>query len=50
MSAAAVLLGLRVRMPPGALISVPCECCQVEVSASVDTRPEESYRMEYVWV
>jgi hypothetical protein len=35
-SAAARLLGLRVRIPPGAWMFVRCECrvnCQVEVSA-----------------
>ena len=28
------LLGLRVRIPPGAWMSVCCECCQVKVSAT----------------
>jgi hypothetical protein len=31
---AAHLLRLRVRIPPGAWMSVCCECCQVEVSAT----------------
>ena len=48
-SAAARLLRLWVRIPPGAWMSVCCECCvccQVEVSAtSCITRPEESYRL-----
>ena len=34
-SAAARLLGLRVRMPPGTWTSVSCECCwQVDVTVS----------------
>jgi hypothetical protein len=33
-SAAARLLGLWVRIPPGTRMSVSCECCQVEVSAT----------------
>ena len=33
-SAAARLLGLRVRIPPGAWMSVSCECYEVELSAS----------------
>lgn len=33
-SAAAMLLGLRIRMPPGTSMSVCFECCHVEVSAS----------------
>jgi hypothetical protein len=33
-STAARLLGLWVRIPPGAWMSVSCECCQVEVSAT----------------
>jgi hypothetical protein len=36
-SAAARLLGLRVRIPPGAWMSVSCECCmlvQLEASAT----------------
>jgi hypothetical protein len=38
-SAAAGLLGLRVRMPPGAWMSLCCECCvccQVGVSATAN--------------
>ena len=34
-SAGARLLGLWVRIPPGAWMFVSCECCQVDVSASV---------------
>jgi hypothetical protein len=33
-SAAACLLEVRVRITPGAWISVCCVCCQVEVSAT----------------
>jgi hypothetical protein len=33
-STAARLLGLWVRIPPRAWMSVCCECCQVEVSAT----------------
>jgi len=33
-SMAARLLGLRFRIPPGAWMSVSCECCEVEVSES----------------
>jgi hypothetical protein len=45
-STAARLLGLRVRIPPGAWISVPCECCVLSgrgLCGGPNTRPEESY-------
>ena len=46
-SAAARLLGLRVRIPPGAWMSVSCECCLSGSGPCVGpiTRPEESYRL-----
>jgi len=50
-SAAARLLRLRVRLPPGAWMSVSCECCvccQVEVCDGLATRPEEPYRVWYI--
>jgi len=46
-SAAALLLGLRVRIPPEALKSVSCVCCVFSGRNLCDrpiTRPEESYR------
>jgi hypothetical protein len=52
-SAAASLLGLRVRIPPGAWMSVFCECCVLWSRGLCDgliTRPEESYRVWCVWV
>jgi len=45
-SAAAGLLGLWVRIPPGAWMSVCCECCVLSSRSLCDaliTRPEESY-------
>jgi hypothetical protein len=42
------LLGLRVRIPPGAWMSVSCECCVLSGRGLCDrliTRPEESYRV-----
>jgi hypothetical protein len=42
------LLGLWVRIPPGALMSVFCECCMLSGRGLCDgliTRPEESYRV-----
>jgi hypothetical protein len=51
-SAAACLLGLWVRIPPGAWMSVSCECCVLSGRGLCDgliTRPEESYRMWCVW-
>jgi hypothetical protein len=41
-------LGLRVRMLPGAWMSVSCECCVLSGRGLCDgliIRPEESYRM-----
>jgi len=46
--AAAHLLRLRVRIPPGAWMSVCCECCVVSGRGLCDeliTCPEESYRL-----
>jgi hypothetical protein len=50
-SAAARLLGLRVRILPGAWMSVSCECCVWSgrgVCIGLITRPEESYQVWYV--
>ena len=50
-SAAARLLGLWVRIPPGAWTSVCCECCVLSDRGLCDeliTRPEESYRLWWV--
>jgi len=47
-SAAARLLGLRVRIPPGAWNSICCVCCVLSGRGLCDgliTRPEESYRV-----
>ena len=47
-SAAARLLRLWVLIPPGAWMSVCCECCALSGRGLCDeliTRPEESYRM-----
>ena len=47
-SAAASLLRLWVRIPPGAWMSVSCECCVLSGKGLGDeliTRPEESYRL-----
>ena len=47
-SVAARLLGLRVRVPPGAWMCVCCECCVLSCRYICDeliTRPEESYRL-----
>jgi hypothetical protein len=52
-SAAARLLGLRFRIPPGARMSVSCDCCILSGRGPCDrsiTRPEESYRLWCVWV
>jgi hypothetical protein len=51
--AVARLLGLRVRIPPGAWMSVSCECCVLSgrgLCVRLITRPEESYREWCVWV
>ena len=50
-SAAARLLGLWVRIPPGAWMSVCCECCVLSgrsLCGELITRPEESYRLRCV--
>jgi hypothetical protein len=47
-SPAVSLLGLRVRMPPGAWISLSCECCALSSRGLCNgpiTCPEESYRV-----
>ena len=47
-SADARLLGLRVRIPPGARMSVSCECCVLSGRGLCNepiTRPEDSYRL-----
>jgi len=47
-SAAARLLRLSVRIPPGAWMFVSCECCVLSGRGLCDeliTRPEESYRL-----
>ena len=47
-SAAARLLGLRVRIPPGAWMFVCCECCVLSGRGLCDeliTRPEQFYRL-----
>jgi hypothetical protein len=46
--AAVRLLGLQVRIPPGAWMSVSCECCVLSgrgLCVGLITRPEESYRV-----
>jgi hypothetical protein len=51
-SAAARLLGLRVRIPPGAWMSVSCECCVLSgrgLCVGLITRPEEYYREWCAW-
>ena len=48
MSAAARLLGLWVRIPPGESMFVSCECCVLSGRGLCDgliTRLEESYRL-----
>jgi hypothetical protein len=52
-SAATRLLGLRVRIPPGAWMSVSCECCVLSGRGHCEgptTRREESYRVCVVCV
>jgi len=44
-SAAARLLGLRVRIPPGAWMSVTCTCCCRGLCVGQITRTGESYRL-----
>jgi len=51
--AVARLLGLRVRIPPGAWMSVCCDCCVLSgrgLCVELIARPEESYRLWCVWV
>ena len=51
-SAAARLLGLWVRIPPGSWMSVSCECSVVSGTGlcfGLITHPEESYRVWCVW-
>jgi hypothetical protein len=46
-SAAARLLGLWLRIPPGVWMSVSCECCVLSrtgLCVGLITRPEISYR------
>jgi hypothetical protein len=52
-SAAARLLGLRVRISPGARLSVFCDCCVLSgrvLCVGLITRPEETYRVWLVWM
>jgi len=52
-SAVSGLLGLRVRIPQGAWMSVSCRCCLLSdrgLCVGLITYPEESYRMWSVWV
>jgi hypothetical protein len=52
-SAASRLLGLQVRIPPGAWMSVSCESCVLlrrGICNGLITRPEESYCVWWVWV
>ena len=52
-SSAARLLGLRVRIPPWAWMSVCCESCVLSsrgLCVGLITRPEQSYRVWCVWV
>ena len=47
-AAATRLLGLRVRIPPAAWMSVCCECCVLSgrgLCVELITRPEDSYRL-----
>jgi hypothetical protein len=51
--AATRYLGFRVRILPGAQMSVPYECCVLSSSGLWDgpiPRPEESYRVWHVWM
>jgi len=53
-SAVARLLGLWVRIPPGAWMFVCCECCVYwqnrRLCVGLITLPEESYRVGCVWI
>jgi len=47
-STATHFLGLRIRIPPGAWMSVYCECCLLSgrgLCVGLITRPEESHRL-----
>jgi len=47
-SAVARLLGLLIRIPPGAWMFVTCDCCVLSdrgLCVGLITRPEESYRV-----
>ena len=47
-SVTASLLGMRIRIPPGAWLSVSCRCCVLPGRGLCDgriTRPEEFYRV-----
>jgi hypothetical protein len=51
-SAVPRFLGLRLRIPPVAWVSVSCECCVLSgrgFCVGLITRPEESYRVWCVW-
>ena len=52
-SSAVRLLGLWVRIPPGAWMCVCCECCVLSgryLCVGLITRPEESYRLWCGWM
>jgi hypothetical protein len=52
-SASSRLLGLWVRIPPVAWMSVSCECCVLSgrgLCVGLIARPEKSYRVGCVWV
>ena len=52
-SASSVLLALRVRIPPGAWMSVCFECCVLSgrgLCVGLITRPEESYKLWCFWM
>jgi hypothetical protein len=52
-SAAARLLGMQVRISPGAWMSVSCECCVLsgrDLCVGLITSPDETYRVWCVWV
>ena len=52
-SVSAWLLGLRVRIQPGACMSVSCDCCVLSgrgLCVGLITCPEEYYRVCCVWV
>jgi hypothetical protein len=52
-STATRLLELRVWIPPGARMSVSCECCVLSCRfpcVGLNSRPKESYRVWRIWV